>query len=413
MTRQDPLVALLRSPEQIGIEVGFKDLLPIHGRWIREMVFGTEDYTLQAHRAAYKSSCLAVSLALIMILFPTKNIIFVRKADNDVSEMLRMVSKVLSTDCFARLVTIIYRGLPLSITEEASDHLSTNLWTSPMGSPQLLGIGMKASITGKHAAIVVTDDICNIQDRLSKAERERTKLQYQELQNIRNRGGRIINLGTPWHKEDVFSLMPNIHRYDCYSTGLISKEQLARIRSSMSPSLFAANYELLHIASGEAFFSTAPITGADPSVLRDGIAHIDAAYGGEDYTAFTCASIDGDRIYLYGRLWRKHVDRVLPEILDLCDRFLVAPIYCEENGDKGFLVKEIKGRDHYAKGYQETENKLIKISTHLRKWWSHIVFVEGTDTAYINQILDYTENADHDDAPDSAACVCRILGKYA
>ena len=84
MTRQDPLVALLRSPEQIGIEVGFKELLPIHGRWIREMVFGTEDYTLQAHRAAYKSSCLAVSLALIMILFPTKNIIFVRKADNDV-----------------------------------------------------------------------------------------------------------------------------------------------------------------------------------------------------------------------------------------------------------------------------------------------------------------------------------------
>ena len=30
---------------------------------------------------------------------------------------------------------------------------------------------------------------------------------------------------------------------------------------------------------------------------------------------------------------------------------------------------------------------------------------------YIDQILDYTENAEHDDAPDSAACVCRILEK--
>jgi hypothetical protein len=37
--------------------------------------------------------------------------------------------------------------------------------------------------------------------------------------------------------------------------------------------------------------------------------------------------------------------------------------------------------------------------------------VSGTDLAYIDQILDYTEQADHDDAPDSAACVCRILDR--
>jgi hypothetical protein len=37
------------------------------------------------------------------------------------------------------------------------------------------------------------------------------------------------------------------------------------------------------------------------------------------------------------------------------------------------------------------------------------VFLEGTDPEYIDQILDYTENAEHDDAPDSAACICRIL----
>ena len=408
----DSLQTLLGSPEIIGQEVGFQDLTPIHGQWIREMVFGKEDYTLQAHRAAYKSSCLAVALSLFMILYPTRNIIFIRKADNDVSEMLRMVSKILSTPCFACLAGILYPGAALSITEEASDHLSTNLWTSPMGSPQLLGIGMRASITGKHAFLVVTDDICNVTDRISRAERERTKLQYQELQNIRNRGGRIINLGTPWHKEDVFTLMPNIHRFDCYSTGLITPEQLKSIRASMSPSLFAANYELQHIASGEAWFDTAPDTGADPKRIRDGIAHVDAAYGGEDYTAFTCARRRDDTIYLYGRLWKKHVSLVLPEILELMDQFQVAPIYCENNGDRGFLFREIRQRDHYSKGYPETQNKMIKISTYLRKWWPHIVFVEGTDPEYINQILDYTENAEHDDAPDSAACVCRILGKH-
>ena len=55
----------------------------------------------------------------------------------------------------------------------------------------------------------------------------------------------------------------------------------------MSPSLFAANYELKHIASEEAFFETPPVFTEDVTVFRDGISHIDAAYGGSDYRAFT------------------------------------------------------------------------------------------------------------------------------
>lgn len=64
----------------------------------------------------------------------------------------------------------------------------------------MLGIGIGGSLTGKHADIVITDDIVNLRDRMSAAERERTIAVYRELQNIKNRGGRIINTGTPWHK---------------------------------------------------------------------------------------------------------------------------------------------------------------------------------------------------------------------
>ena len=56
----------------------------------------------------------------------------------------------------------------------------------------------------------------------------------------------------------------------------IPGDGLNTIRQSMLPSLFAANYELLHVASEDAVFGTAPRTGADPALLRDGIAHIDA-----------------------------------------------------------------------------------------------------------------------------------------
>ena len=393
-------------PEAIGREVGFRDLTKLHGKWIRQMVFGSGDYTLQAHRGSFKSSCLAVAISILLIYYPDRNIIFLRKTDSDVSEMLGMVAKILRTELFGDLTRCLY-GQELTIAAESMNHLSTNLWTSPMRSPQLLGIGIRASITGKHAWYVITDDICNLTDRISRAERERTKLQYDELQNIRNRGGRIINLGTPWHKEDVFSKMPNIHRYDCYHTGLLSPEKIDELRHSMAPSVFAANYELQHIAAEEAYFETPPVFTDDPEVFRDGISHIDASYGGRDYTAFTCSSRKDGKIYLYGRLWHKHVDLVLDECIEEAERLLCWPMYCEDNGDKGFLCKEIQKREGWGVTYTENQNKHIKIASFLRKWWPNIVFLRGTDPEYINQIMDYTREAEHDDAPDSAAVCCR------
>ena len=45
----------------------------------------------------------------------------------------------------------------------------------------------------------------------------------------------------------------------------------------------------------------------------------------------------------------------------------------------------------------------------MRKHWGEIEWLEDTDSDYINEILDYTENAEHDDAPDSASCLIRKL----
>ena len=240
MEERPEVLRLMRRPERIGHQVGFRELTKMHGDWIKAMVFGEEDYTLQAHRGSFKSSCLAVAIALLMVLYPKRNIIFLRKTDSNVAEMMTMVSKILGSKVM-KGISMKVNKRPVTITAESLDHISTNLWHSPMGSYQLQGFGMRTSITGKHAYYVITDDICNIDDRISRAERQHTIAQYDELQNIRNRGGRIINLGTPWHKDDVFGRMPNIHRYDCYTTGLISPAQLDVLRGSMPPSMFAAN----------------------------------------------------------------------------------------------------------------------------------------------------------------------------
>lgn len=203
--------------------------------------------------------------------------------------------------------------------------------------------------------------------------------------------------------------MPEVSRWDCHATGLLSRERLDRLRAAMPPSLFAANYELKHIADEDALLDTAPLLTDDADLLKGGYAHVDAAYGGGDYTALTIGRMSPQGPVLYGRLWRRPVDAVMADIAAECAAFLASPVWCETNGDKGYLARELRGMGLMARGYAESMPKHMKISAYLRREWHRLRFLRGTDQAYLEQITSYSVHAAHDDAPDSAACMLRLL----
>lgn len=424
MTPDQQTVArlLIERPVEYAHMLGYTLLTDLHNGWIRDMVMGREDITLQAHRGSYKTTAGAVAVTILMLTRGDLSLFFLRKTDDDVKKVIANVKRNLQhpvTQAISRTLT----GKPLKLLTATATEITTSAYTSVNAGAQLTGMGTQSSITGKHADWIWTDDIVNLLDRRSRAERERIKEFYAELQNIRNRGGRIVNSGTPWHKEDAYTVMPPPRRWDCRHTGLMTEAQVETLRRSMPPSLFAANYELIHIAAEDALFKTPPTFATDAlareildredataaDLLRDGVAHVDAAYGGEDNTAFTCGRRYKDRIVLYGRMWHSHVDTVMGAILTEAQRLMCAPIYCEGNGDKGYLRKQLIAAGARAGSYHERENKYYKIATYLHKWWDHIVFLPDTDPAYISQIMDYNEDAEHDDAPDSAASIVRYL----
>lgn len=409
LTRETAIDLLINAPYLFGQAVGFTLLTELHNGWIQEMVFGEDDETLQAHRGSYKTTAVSIALACIIILYLNDKTLFMRKSDDDVKEIIEQVKKILEHPVTKLIVRVIY-GVELRLVKSSSTELTTNLTNDPRGTSQLVGKGSKGSLTGKHFDRIFTDDIVNIQDRISKAERERTKTVYQELQNIKNRGGRIFNTGTPWHAEDCFCLMPNPKKYDCYQTGLIAEEELQLLKSRMLASLFAANYELKHIAAEDVIF-TDPVIGGDPALVEQArFVHVDAAYvDNSDYTAMTICRKVGEKYYVYGRLWHKAVDSVKYEMIAERKRFNTGGFLCESNADKGMLAKMLKMEGERASTYHEEENKYIKIVTFLKWVWQDVVFVTGTDEEYIKQICDYNEFAEHDDAPDSLASYIRKL----
>lgn len=358
---------------------------------------------------SYKTTCLSLAMSNLVMIKPDLTTGFLRKTDDDVKEIINQVRKILKSEVMQHLSYKIY-GKGIQLTTDNAQELSTNLKTSTRGASQILGLGIKTSVTGKHFDLVITDDIVNLKDRISKPERELIKTSYMELQNVKNRGGRFLNTGTPWHKDDAITNMPNKHTYDCYSTGLITRDKIEELRQSMTPSLFAANYELKHIADGSALFDNPQfILNSKSELLYDGIAHVDASYGGEDGTAFTGIKQIGNMFIVLGKRWDKHIDDCMYEIINLMDYYRLGSIAVERNADKGYVAQNLANEGLIVDDYDEHMNKYIKISTYLRKNWANIKFLEETDSEYINEILDYNENAVHDDSPDTLSSLLRKL----
>lgn len=407
ISKQNVLDLLWYEPVQIGKWVGFKDLTDMHNEWLRSFLYEKQDQTLQGHRGSFKTTTLSIFLALHSIIAPNETTLFFRKTSSDVAEVMRQTSNILKAGCVQELVQVLY-GRSLALVKDTNYEISTNLTTSIKGSAQIVGLGIGTSITGKHADIIVTDDIININDRLSEPERNRTKIAYQELQNVKNRGGRFINTGTPWHKDDAFTLMPNPKKYPWDVTGLITPEQAKDIKSHMTNSLFAANYELKHIADDDVIFAD-PQTGAAATLVEQGMSHCDAAFYGEDWTAFTILAIHDGKYYVFGKCWRKHIDDIMSEVVLWHNKFMCKKMYNELNADKGYVAKELRKRGVKVVTYNESQNKYIKIVSYLKFVWKDVIFVEGTDEKYIEMITDYNEDAEHDDCPDSLSSLIRAV----
>lgn len=403
-SNQDVLALLKAKPENYLYMMGFTRKSEAYHRWMLEMVFGKDDHAIQAFRGSGKTTCVSASLAMLMFLYPNLRIAFMRKTDSDVREVVAQVKRMLETPETKAITSMIW-GHQIRLTKDSQNELSTNLTNDPRGSSQLTGMGINGSLTGKHYDVIFTDDIINLKDRTSRAEREHTKAVYMELQNIKNRGGRIFNTLTPWHVDDASTLMPEAEKWDYRSMPeVFTEEDAEAIKPRMTPSLWAANYELRHIPSDDVIF-TDPQRGAPLEMVQQGECQVDAAYYGEDYTAFSAMNIHDGKMYVYGRMWRKHVEDCMDAICADVGRLMLGRMYMENNADKGYSAKEFRKRGLHVAGYAEKMNKHVKIVTYLKTAWPDVVFCEGTDEEYINQICDYTEDAEHDDAADSLAAL--------
>ena len=394
-------------------KLGYDKLKEIN-KFFFEILFKKKEkiIVLLAHRNSYKTTILALTVAFLLLFDNSLSIFIVRKSQILAETILDEIKKIMKSDLYRSLYNFFYKK---DILKMQSTKLSIVLPSSQTKrEPNVLACGMTSNITGLHFDYIFLDDIVTEKDRYSNVERENTKKFFYESLNLLKRGGKIRITGTTWHEDDLFSVLEQkgekIFKYDINQTNIFNKDEILELKKTMPASLFACNYELIHIADEERLFKEINYTQEWEQANNLIIAHIDCSYGGQDTTAVTFAYKKGIEFIVRGFIFKVSILKNKKEIINLLKRFEVSKVYLEKNADKGYTAKELRDAGFNVIEYQESQNKHFKIITFLTKYLNNIKFNENTDRDYIFQILDYSEHAKNDDAPDSLASLLRVLG---
>lgn len=408
------LTAIREHPHILGWIMGYDKLTELHSKWIRWIWDTTESRGLQAHRGSYKSTAVAAVGSVWWLLFhPDDRIAIIRKTFTDAAEVVSSVAKAMEMPEVRELFLFAHGEYPeFRIYRREKLEFSFKKTNTPEGSIEPKGLD--AGLTGKHYDRILMDDITTLKDRVSRAARENTKEIYQEIAtNIIDPGKPVSLIGTPWHKEDVWASWATsgykMKKFSIYDCNVLTREQVELKRKTTTPSLFAANYELVHVAAEDALFADATWDDWRTTGIESPRAQIDAAFGGEDACALTIMARRNDGfVQAVGYLYRGNIKDWLNVVASLLKQHKCKKIYCEENADKGWTVSMLKQMGFSTIGYQENTQKQYKVATFLYEVWPKILWDKDTEDEYMSQIQDWTPlSKEQDDAPDSAASLCR------
>ena len=402
----------MSSPEVLGRMLGYQHLTSDHGEWIKDCWL-TDDLetTFQAYRGSFKTTTrIVIGCIYRHLMFPNETILLVRKTDAGAKKILKEIKALYKHPVMRWIYREIY-GIEEPLSEERSDAIELTRRTVKTKEASIQAIGLTTSITGDHYNWIIADDIVTREDRYYAQKRETTKEVVRDFRNIAGPTGKIRYHGTPWHKDDAFSIMPKPTENRYFPIGTIhvygaDDAYIAKIKATTPRALFAANYELKHVEAVDPEFENPNMY--DPATFdREKLtlrAAIDPAFDGKDHTALVIGGvIDGGFRVVYGNIWRKNVADIYGEIERILRVHKVHFVICEKNQAQVLVVREFARRGFYAKGVKSVSNKFARITDALKKTWQRIYFSTDVNTKFMDQVLEFNENADKDDAPDALA----------
>jgi hypothetical protein len=401
------LHAIAQHPHLLGHVVGKTKLTEQHSEWIKYCWRSKINRALQGHRGSYKTTAIAEVGAIVNMLFrPDDRIAIIRKTFTAAASVVKTISIMMQQPEIIELFTVAHGFAPKAITNKEGLLLFNFKRTvTPEGS--ITAHGLDYGMTGQHYDRILLDDFVTQRDRVSKAERDKSKEVVQEIiTNIIDPGQPISLIGTPWHTNDAWNMknddgkliLPEPLKFNVYETGILTPDEIKMKKGLITPVLFAANYELVHQSDDKALFKD-PTFAPWNLTVKQCKGQLDAAFDGDHFCALTfMAKLPSGRYQAVGYTYTGNVKDWLHTVASLYKKYRCEYIYIEDNADKGYTADALEKLGVRCRRYQEHENKHIKITTHGYRLWGLTDWDSETDDEYLEQCIDYRAGQEPDDA---------------
>lgn len=413
------LRTIFQNPHLLGHLAGKTKLTSLHSDWMKYLWNGKEHRSLRAHRGSYKTTAITeLGPILWLARYPDCRIAIVKKTYTSASESVRNIANIMMTSDVRDFLEDMWGPWKFTTLKDGKATVSAKKTKTKEGS--LTALGTDSSFTGSHFDVVIFDDIIDLDDRLSRSERDHTKIVVGEfMANIVDPGGFVICTGTPWHPDDAWRVMPPPLDYPVSATHLLTEDEILDKKKFVTPVMWQVNYELSFISEQDMLFTNPCLGRWHYDEVSDVKAHLDAAYDGNHYCALTIMGRLPDRRFnAAGWVFPGNVKEWLPTIVQKMMQYKCSTLYTETNADRGYTADALRkfpavqDSGIWIRDYDERMKKHQKIATFGYELWKHTEWDEaGSDRDYLEQATTYMEDNEPDDAIDSFASLARE-GKY-
>lgn len=248
--------------------------------------------------------------------------------------------------------------------------------------PSVSALGIGAASTGTRADLLVCDDIVDVKSLRSRADRERVRAFFHEnLVNLLEPDGRLWNLFTPWHVDDVNAHLKRNGEYALFRQAVGDdlepvwpekwpRERLEQRRREIGAVAFARAYRLVCVPDDDVPIRAAWVQyWTEPAAVEQIVLAIDPAVSAKaraDASALVVlARTAGNEIHCVASVARRVATPQLVTLIDDADRrWQPDVILFEANaafaGVRDLLVRHTRFGPK-VRGVTQTKDKLSRV----------------------------------------------------
>ena len=181
--------------------LGLGEPTPMQYEIARQLQEGPTDFILAAGRGTGKSTLTAMFASWYLLVNQDKTVLVLSATQQKAIEFVSQARKILN------VVPYCNHMVPNEHTKDSALGFNINNRTKFTQDMSCTARGSTSQITGLHSDLIICDDVEISTNTQSAEARENLLHKLTELESVRNKGSRVVFLGTPHSAESIYTVL--------------------------------------------------------------------------------------------------------------------------------------------------------------------------------------------------------------